>query len=80
MWEFRLLGSRPDPVRLGAGRCSVRSKSTEQDCENKVGQLKEKIEKLLCEEEAAGLPVENEEMSPEDMEAAIEAELGGRRR
>ena len=27
---------------------------------------------------AATLPVEGEEMSPEDLEAAIEAELGGR--
>jgi hypothetical protein len=27
---------------------------------------------------SASLPVEGEEMSPEDLEAAIEAELGGR--
>jgi DNA-directed RNA polymerase subunit omega len=33
---------------------------------------------VSAEEEAASLPVE--EMSPEDLEAAIEAELGGRRR
>lgn len=44
MWEFRILGSRPDPVRLGEGRCSGRSESTKEDCENKVAQLKEKIE------------------------------------
>ena len=37
------------------------------------------LQDISAEEEAAGLPVENEEMSPEDMEAAIEAELGGRR-
>ena len=36
------------------------------------------LQDISAEEEAAGLPVENEEMSPEDMEAAIEAELGGR--
>ena len=34
----------------------------------------------LVEEESANLPAENEEMSPEDIEAAIEAELGGRAR
>ena len=34
----------------------------------------------MAEEEAASLPVEGEEMSPEDLEAAIEAELGGRHR
>jgi DNA-directed RNA polymerase subunit omega len=38
------------------------------------------LQDISAEEEASGLPVENEEMSPEDMEAAIEAELGGRRR
>ena len=38
------------------------------------------LQDISAEEEAAGLPVENEELSPEDMEAAIEAELGGRRR
>jgi DNA-directed RNA polymerase subunit omega len=32
------------------------------------------------EAEAASLPAEGEEMSPEDLEAAIEAELGGRPR
>ena len=36
------------------------------------------LQDISAEEEAAGLPAENEEMSPEDMEAAIEAELGGR--
>ena len=36
------------------------------------------LQDVTAEEEAAGLPVENEDMSPEDMEAAIEAELGGR--
>ena len=36
------------------------------------------LQDVSAEEEAAGLPAENEEMSPEDMEAAIEAELGGR--
>ena len=38
------------------------------------------LQDVSAEEETAGLPVENEELSPEDMEAAIEAELGGRRR
>ena len=36
------------------------------------------LQDVSAEEEAASLPVE--EMSPEDLEAAIEAELGGRRR
>src|SRR5690242_10562632 len=37
------------------------------------------LQDVSAEEEAAGLPSEgNEELSPEDMEAAIEAELGGR--
>jgi len=35
-------------------------------------------EGLTAEEEASSLPTEGEEMSPEDLEAAIEAELGGR--
>lgn len=38
------------------------------------------LQDVTAEEEAAGLPAENEEMSAEDMEAAIEAELGGRQR
>ncbi len=38
------------------------------------------LQDVTAEEEAAGLPVEGEEMSPEDLEAAIEAELGGRPR
>jgi DNA-directed RNA polymerase subunit omega len=38
------------------------------------------LQDITAEEEAAALPVENEEMSPEDLEAAIEAELGGRPR
>ena len=38
------------------------------------------LQDISAEEEAASLPVENEEFSPEDLEAAIEAELGGRRR
>ena len=36
------------------------------------------LQDVAAEEEAAGLP--QEDMSPEDIEAAIEAELGGRRR
>jgi DNA-directed RNA polymerase subunit omega len=36
------------------------------------------LQDISAEEEAANMPVE--EMSPEDLEAAIEAELGGRRR
>ena len=37
------------------------------------------LQDVAAEEEAAGLPSEGtEEMSPEDLEAAIEAELGGR--
>ena len=36
------------------------------------------LQDVSAEEEAANLPVE--EMSPDDIEAAIEAELGGRRR
>ena len=36
------------------------------------------LQDVSAEEEAANLPVED--MSPEDLEAAIEAELGGRRR
>jgi len=38
------------------------------------------LQDVTAEEETANLPAENEEMSPEDLEAAIEAELGGRRR
>jgi DNA-directed RNA polymerase subunit omega len=38
------------------------------------------LQDIAAEEEAAALPVENEEFSPDDLEAAIEAELGGRRR
>ena len=38
------------------------------------------LQDVTAEEEAANLPLENEEMSPEDLEAAIEAELGGRTR
>jgi DNA-directed RNA polymerase subunit omega len=38
------------------------------------------LQDVSAEEEAANLPMENEELSPEDMEAAIEAELGGRPR
>jgi DNA-directed RNA polymerase subunit omega len=36
------------------------------------------LQDVTADEEAASLPVEGEEMSPEDLEAAIEAELGGR--
>ena len=36
------------------------------------------LQDISAEEEAAGLPVD--EMSPDDLEAAIEAELGGRSR
>ena len=36
------------------------------------------LQDISAEEEAAALPSESEEMSPEDLEAAIEAELGGR--
>ena len=36
------------------------------------------LQDVAAEEEAAGLPVE--ELSPDDIEAAIEAELGGRPR
>ncbi len=35
------------------------------------------LQDVTAEEEAANLPAESEEMSPEDLEAAIEAELGG---
>ncbi len=38
------------------------------------------LQDISAEEETATLPVEDEDMSPEDLEAAIEAELGGRRR
>jgi DNA-directed RNA polymerase subunit omega len=38
------------------------------------------LQDVTAEEEAANLPLDNEEMSPEDLEAAIEAELGGRAR
>lgn len=38
------------------------------------------LQDISAEEENAALPVENEDLSPEDLEAAIEAELGGRRR
>ncbi len=35
------------------------------------------LQDVSAEEEAASLPVEGEDISPEDLEAAIEAELGG---
>jgi DNA-directed RNA polymerase subunit omega len=38
------------------------------------------LQDISAEEESAVLPVEAEEFSPDDLEAAIEAELGGRRR
>ena len=38
------------------------------------------LQDISAEEEAAQLPAETEEFSPDDLEAAIEAELGGRRR
>jgi DNA-directed RNA polymerase subunit omega len=38
------------------------------------------LQDVSAEEEAANLPVEGEEMSPADLEAAIEADLGGRGR
>jgi DNA-directed RNA polymerase subunit omega len=38
------------------------------------------LQDVSADEEVAALPVDNEEMSPEDLEAAIEAELGGRSR
>ncbi len=38
------------------------------------------LQDVTAEEEAVNLPAENEEISPEDLEAAIEAELGTRRR
>jgi DNA-directed RNA polymerase subunit omega len=38
------------------------------------------LQDLSAEEEASAMRVDNEELSPEEMEAAIEAELGGRRR
>jgi DNA-directed RNA polymerase subunit omega len=38
------------------------------------------LQEVSAEEEAANMPVENEELSPDDIEAAIEAELGGRPR
>ncbi len=36
------------------------------------------LQDISADEEPATLPVEGEEISPEDLEAAIEAELGGR--
>ena len=38
------------------------------------------LQDVTAEEEAASLPPESEELSPDDIEAAIEAELGGRDR
>ena len=38
------------------------------------------LQDISADEENATLPVENEDMSPGDLEAAIEAELAGRRR
>jgi DNA-directed RNA polymerase subunit omega len=38
------------------------------------------LQDISADEEAANLPVENEDISPDDLEAAIEAELGGRAR
>ena len=38
------------------------------------------LQDISADEESTALPVEAEEFSPDDLEAAIEAELGGRRR
>ena len=38
------------------------------------------LQDISADEESATLPVDNEDMSPGDLEAAIEAELAGRRR
>ena len=38
------------------------------------------LQDISADEEAQQLPVESEDFSPDDLEAAIEAELGGRRR
>ncbi len=38
------------------------------------------LQEIAAEEEAGALPAESEELSPDDLEAAIEAELGGRPR
>jgi len=38
------------------------------------------LQDVSAEEEAQGLPVEGEDIAPEDLEAAIEAELAGRAR
>jgi DNA-directed RNA polymerase subunit omega len=38
------------------------------------------LQDVSAEEEPANLPAENEDISPEDLEAAIEAELAGRAR
>ena len=38
------------------------------------------LQDISADEENAALPVDNEDMSPGDLEAAIEAELAGRRR
>jgi len=38
------------------------------------------LQDIAAEEEAQALPAENEDIAPEDLEAAIEAELAGRRR
>jgi DNA-directed RNA polymerase subunit omega len=38
------------------------------------------LQDVTAEEEAQALPVEGEDLAPEDIEAAIEAELGGRGR
>jgi DNA-directed RNA polymerase subunit omega len=38
------------------------------------------LQDISAEEESQTLPVENEDLPPEDLEAAIEAELAGRRR
>jgi len=38
------------------------------------------LQDVSAEEETSLLPVEGEDIAPEDLEAAIEAELGGRSR
>jgi DNA-directed RNA polymerase subunit omega len=38
------------------------------------------LQDVSAEEEAAALAAESEEMTPEDIQAAIEAELGGKTR
>ena len=78
---IELRAARAGPDQVAVPRARSRSRRTRR-CwtSSRPTRTSSACRMSRAEEEAASLPVEDEEMSPEDIEAAIEAELGGRRR